>query len=147
MRLSPRVLGSSLLTTRRSKPNFAGQDFPPETPVAHEAEPGIPERRWFVVLKEEVAGPGECVALDESYRHQPPQLRDQGSDEQCGGNTRTNEVQSAGDPVGMFAEIKRVKIGKATKWLLLAHVRTPSRVISILTPKVRSRTRGWTAPA
>src|SRR6266480_3932840 len=124
MRLSPRVLGSSLLTTRRSKPNFAGQDFPPKTPVAHEAEPGIPERRWFVVLKEEVAGPGECVALDQSHRHQPPQLRDQGSDEQRGGNTRTNEVQSAGDPGGMFAERKREKNGEEAKGLLYDHVRT-----------------------
>src|SRR6266480_5047118 len=147
MRLSPRVLGSSLLTTRCSKPNFARQDFPPKTPVAHEAEPGILERRRFVVLKEEVADPGECVALDQSYRRQPPQLRDQGSDEQCGGNTRTNEVQSAGDPVGMFAEIKRIKIGEGTKGLLFAHVRTPSRMASIPTPRVRSRARGWTAPA
>jgi hypothetical protein len=50
-------------------PNSARQDVPPQSPVTHQAEPRIFKRCWLVVLKEEVADPGECVTLDERYRN------------------------------------------------------------------------------
>src|ERR1700733_10274194 len=48
-----------------SDANLTGQNVPPQLPVAHQAEPGIFERCRLIVLKKEVADPGESVALHE----------------------------------------------------------------------------------
>ena len=50
------------------KPNLARHDFPPHTAVAEQAEPGIVEGGGLVMLKEEMSGPGACVALHQGHR-------------------------------------------------------------------------------
>jgi hypothetical protein len=77
------------------------------------------------VLEEEVTDPGECVTLDESYRNEPPPLRDHGSYEQRDGNARADEVQSPAGPIGVLAEIKGIEIAESPKRVLAHDVSPP----------------------
>jgi hypothetical protein len=101
--------------------NLAGQHFPPHTPVAQKAEPGICEGGGLVVLKEEMSDPGKGVALYKGHRNQPPHWSNESSDEQRQCYRCANEVQPAGNPVEMFAEIERIKLFKRTVNLYFIH--------------------------
>src|SRR5216683_6567591 len=108
-------------------PNSAGQDIPPKSPVADEAEPRVFERCRLVVLKKEMADPGECITLDEPYRNEPPPSRGHGSDEQCESNARAGEVQSSAGAVGVLAQVKGIKVGKSPKRVLVVHWQSPKQ--------------------
>src|SRR5258708_40162117 len=93
-------------------PNFAGQDIPPKSPVTDQAEPGVFERCRLVVLKKEVADPGECISLDEPYRNEPPPLRGHGGDNQRQSKTRAGEMQPSAGAGGRLAQGKRELDGR-----------------------------------
>lgn len=103
------------------KSNPAGQHFPPHTPVAEKAEPGIHEGGGLVVLKEEMPGPGKGVALYKGHRNQPPHRGHESSNEQHQGYGCANEVQPAGNPVGMLVKVERIKLFKRTVNLCFTH--------------------------
>jgi hypothetical protein len=103
------------------KSNPAGQHFPPHTSVAEKAEPGIHESGGLVVLKEEMPGPGKGVALHKGHRNQPPQRNHESSNEQHQGYGCANEVQPAGNPVGMLVKVERIKLFKRTVNLCFTH--------------------------
>jgi len=117
-------------------PNFAGQDIPPKSPVTDQAEPGVFERCRLVVLKKEVADPGECISLDEPYRNEPPPLRGHGGDEQRQSNTRAGEMQPSAGAVGVLAQVKGVEVAEGPKRVLVVHWQSPRRYAS---PSVRPR--------
>jgi hypothetical protein len=105
--------------------HFAVQDVPPKTPIAHQAEKRVLERRGLVVLKKEVTNPGERVPLDESHRNKPPPLRDQSGAEQRDRDARADEMQSAASPVGMLTEIEEIEIAERAKRILVVHRHSP----------------------
>src|SRR5712664_1493643 len=111
-------------------PNFAGQDIPPKSPVTDQAEPGVFERCRLVVLKKEVADPGECISLDEPYRNEPPPLRGHGGDEQRQSNTRAGEMQPSAGAVGVLAQVKGVEVAEGPKRALVVHWQSPRRYAS-----------------
>src|ERR1700678_1148329 len=96
-------------------PNSALQNIPPKPPIAHQAEPGIFEGGRLVVLKEEVADPGECVTLNQRCCNQPPALGGHSGNQQDGGNARACEMQPPAGRVGMFTEIKRIEVAESAK--------------------------------
>lgn len=120
----------------------ATQDVPPETPVAHQAEYRILERRGMVVLKEEVADPGECVSLEERHRNQPPGSRHRGDDEQRNGDASTSEMQPSAGAVGMFAQIKRIEIPESMKRVFIVHRDSPRWYEGPRKPDNRTRVAG-----
>src|SRR5579863_9362609 len=91
-----------------------GQDVPPKTPVTHETEQGVLERRGFVVLEEEMADPGERVSLNERHGDEPPPLRDHRRHEQCQGDTRAREMQPAAGSIHVLAEIEGIEIAESS---------------------------------
>src|SRR5258708_20213267 len=107
-------------------PNFAGQDIPPKSPVTDQAEPGVFERCRLVVLKKEVADPGECISLDEPYRNEPPPLRGHGGDEQCESNARAGGKQPAAGAVCVLPPRKGVKSAGKPKRILLLPCQLPT---------------------
>src|SRR5258708_23473218 len=100
-------------------PNFAGQDIPPKSPVTDQAEPGVFERCRLVVLKKEVADPGECISLDEPYRNEPPPLRGHGGDEQRESQARAGEKQPSAGAGCVLTPEKRIESGRTTQTSLL----------------------------
>lgn len=101
--------------------NPAGQYFPPHTPVSEQTEPGIPEGGGLVMLKEEMSNPGKGVALYQGQRHQPPHRCDESHDKQPQGYRCADEVQPAGNSVGMLAKVERIKLFKRTVNLCFVH--------------------------
>src|SRR5258708_12144135 len=85
-------LGESLRS--RLDPNFAVQDVPPQSPVAHQTEPGVFERCRLVALEKEVADPGEYVSLDDTCHNPPPPLRGNRRHEQRDDSTRRDEAHT-----------------------------------------------------
>ena len=110
-----------------SEPGSAPKDFPPKAPIGHETQARVFEGRWFVVLEKKVPAPSESVALNQRHRDQPPPPRRQSSHEQRDSQACTNEMQPAGDPIGMFAEVIRIEITKGTERPFVAHFWSPER--------------------
>lgn len=54
---------SFALQTLALNRSFANQYFPPHTPIAQKAEPGIREGGRFIVLKAKMSDPGQGIAL------------------------------------------------------------------------------------
>ena len=77
------------------------------------------------MFEEEMSGPGECVALDRGNRKKPPVLYDESHDQQGQSRRGADKMQAAGSPVGMFAEVKRIKLIHATVRLGFIHGAVP----------------------
>lgn len=75
------------------------------------------------MFEEEMSAPGKGVALDESQPSQPPSRNDESHDQQCQGYGCADEVQPAGNPVRMLAEVERIKLFKRAVSLYFIHGR------------------------
>ena len=96
----------------QSELDSAGQDLPPYTPVANETHERVAEGSQPVVLEEEMADPCERITLKQGQNQQPPMLAPQGHGDQEDGDAATCEVQAAGGPVRMLAEVERIELAK-----------------------------------
>src|ERR1700739_4781261 len=94
---------------------LAGQNIPPQSPVAHQAEAGIAKCRGLVVFKEKVADPGKRVTLNQGRPGEPPFLGCDGGDQQCECDAGPCEVQAARSAVRMLTQVERVEIAKGAK--------------------------------
>lgn len=101
--------------------NLTGQHVPPHPPVAEKAEPGIREGGRLVMLKEKMSGPGKGIALYKGQCNEPPHRSNESCDEQHQDYGCASEVQPAGNPVGVFAEVKRIKLFKRMVKLCFIH--------------------------
>src|SRR5579863_1637722 len=74
-----------------------------------------------------MADPGERVPLNERRRDEPPPLRDHGRDEQCEGDARAREVQTAAGAIDVLAEIEGIEIAETAVCGLVVHGGSPKR--------------------
>ena len=102
-----------------SKRDPAPENIPPQPPIPHETESGMPERRRLVMFEEKVPYPCEGVALDQSHSQQPPHLCCERRDQKHQRNAGPDEMQSARHGIGVFAEIERIKFPETS--IALAH--------------------------
>ena len=73
------------------------------------------------MLKEEMTYPGKGVALYKGKCNQPPHRSSESNDEQYQCYRCANKMQPAGNSVGMFVEVERIKLFKRTVILCFIH--------------------------
>src|SRR6478752_1615677 len=73
------------------------------------------DRRWTILLEEEMPDPRESIAAHQR-RQQParvvPQARDDGQDEHAGG---ADDMQPTRGAVGVFGEVERIEISETAE--------------------------------